>query len=317
MGMISKSVLTQFIRQQAKQLGFAQIGISKAEFMEPEAKNLEQWLTKGNHGKMDYMARYFDKRVDPTKLVPGAKSVISLLFNYFPKEEQKDEKAPKIARYAFGRDYHKVLKKKLKKLTRSVEEYLGTEINGRCFVDSAPVLERDWAKRSGLGWIGKNTLLIHPKMGSYFFLSEIISDLELDYDQSIRDHCGTCRKCIDACPTEAISDEGYILDGSKCISYLTIELKDRIPTEFADKMENWVFGCDICQEVCPWNRFSSIHMEDSFHPKPELINLSFREWHEITEDIFDKIFEGSAVKRTKFAGLKRNLDFLKSGNSLS
>lgn len=279
--------------------------------MDEEARRLEAWLRQGFHGKMSYMENHFDLRTDPTKLVPGAKSVIVLMHNYFPKEKQTDPAAPKLARYAYGEDYHFVLKRKLKDLLHFIRENIG-EVNGRCFVDSAPVLERDWAKRTGIGWTGKNTLLIHPKAGSYFFLAELILDLELAPDSPLRDHCGTCRRCIDACPTDAISPEGYLLDASKCISYLTIELRDAIPGEFQGKMENWAFGCDICQEVCPWNRFSKPHDEPAFEPHPELMAMSKRQWEEVTEEVFKQIFKKSAVKRTKFEGLKRNLQFLKN-----
>lgn len=299
---------TAFLKKKAKELGFLNTRVAKAEFMDEEAKRLEDWLNKGYHGEMGYMENHFDKRVDPTKLVPGAKSVITLSFNYYT-EQRQDPSAPKISTYAYGRDYHKVVRKRLKQLIQSISSEIG-EINGRCFVDSAPVLERDWAKRSGLGWVGKNTLLINPKQGSYFFLAELIIDLELEYDAPIKDHCGTCTKCIDACPTEAISPNGYIMDGSKCISYLTIELKSEIPDAFKGKMADYMYGCDICQQVCPWNRFSTPHNEAEFIPKPELLEMDQKEWKEITEDVFDKLFQGSAVKRTKFEGLKRNIDFL-------
>lgn len=301
---------TNLLRTEAKLLGFDFVGISKAEFMEEEARRVEDWLNQGFHGRMQYMENHFDKRVDPTKLVPGAKSVISLAYNYFPTESQEDPEAPKLARYAYGEDYHFVVKRKLKTLMENLQEKIGA-IEGRCFVDSAPVLERDWARRSGLGWVGKNTLLIHPKQGSYFFLAEIICDLELEVDTAIKDHCGTCRKCIEACPTDAIDQNGYVMDGSKCISYLTIELKDEIPEEFTGKMENWVFGCDICQEVCPWNRFAKPHQEEAFEPKAEKMKMNKKEWHEITEEVFQQLFRKTAVKRTKYEGLKRNLKFLK------
>jgi epoxyqueuosine reductase len=262
------------------------------------------------HGQMGYMANHFDKRVDPTKLVPGAKSVISLLYNYFPADDQPSREAPKISRYAYGEDYHRVIRAKLRNLVAELEEKLARPIDGRVFVDSAPVLERDWAKRAGVGWTGKNTLLINPKAGSYFFRAEIISDLELAPDQAIKDYCGTCTACIDACPTDAISPSGYLLDASKCISYLTIELREAIPNEFAGRMEGWAFGCDICQEVCPWNRFSKPHQEPAFHPHPDLPALSAREMTEMTEEVFRRVFRKSAVKRTKYVGLRRNIDFL-------
>lgn len=298
------------VKNLARELGFAQIGIARAERMEPEERRLEEWLNRGYHGTMRWMENHFDKRVDPTKLVPGAKSVISLLYNYFPADERPSETAPKIARYAYGEDYHRVIRAKLRDLVGRLEEELGAPIEGRVFVDSAPVLERDWAKRAGVGWTGKNTLLINPKLGSYYFLAEIISDLELEADAPIKDYCGTCTACIDACPTEAISPQGYLLNGSKCISYLTIELREAIPEEFAGRMEGWAFGCDICQEVCPWNRFSQPHTEPAFAPHPDLPEMSSHERREMTEEVFRRVFQKSAVKRTKYVGLRRNLDFL-------
>ncbi len=309
MNTTNKTLHTRLIKEEAYRLGFSFTGIAKAEYMEPEARRLEEWLNKGMHGKMHYMENYFDKRVDPAKLVEGARSVISLLYNYYTDEEQEDETAPKISKYAYGKDYHFVLKKKLKQLLNFIREEIG-QVNGRCFVDSAPVLERDWAKRSGNGWVGKNTMLIHPKAGSYFFLAELITDLPLDYDGPIKDYCGTCRKCIDACPTGAIAPDGYYMDGSKCISYFTIELKEEIPSSLQGKFENWMFGCDICQEVCPWNRFSKKHNEPEFDPPPSLLKMSKHEWEEITEEVFQKLFKNSPVKRTKFKGLKRNIAFL-------
>ena len=300
---------TDLIKQKAIDLGFLSIGVSKAEMMDAEAKRLESWLNANHHGQMGYMANHFDKRVDPTLLVPGAKSVISLAYNYYTDKIQVDPEAPKISKYAYGKDYHHVVKDKLKELVTYIQSNIG-DIEGRCFVDSAPVLERDWAKRSGLGWTGKHTLLLSKQKGSYFFLAEIISDLELDYDHPVSDHCGHCTRCIDACPTDAISPSGYILDATKCISYLTIELKDEIPTEFKEQMEGWMFGCDICQEVCPWNRFSTPHNEPQFEPKEELLEMPRRDWTELTQEVFSKIFSKSAIKRTKFKGLKRNIDFL-------
>lgn len=297
------------IRRKALDLGFTYMGVAKAEQMDEEARRLEEWLNQDYHGKMSYMANHFDKRIDPRKLVEGAKSVISLTYNYYNEAQQTDPEAPKISQYAYGKDYHFVIKSKLKTLLAYIREEVG-EVNGRCFVDSAPVLERDWAKRSGVGWVGKHTLLIHPKAGSYFFLAELILDLDLTTNDPIRDHCGTCTRCIDACPTEAISPEGYVMDGSKCISYLTIELKDAIPTEFEDKMEGWMFGCDICQQVCPWNRFAQPHDEPEFEPHPDLLDMKKQDWIEITEDVFRKVFKKSAVKRTKYSGLKRNIEFL-------
>jgi epoxyqueuosine reductase len=296
------------IKAEAQRLGFDFCGVSKAEFLEDEAPRLEQWLLQNMHGKMSYMQKYFDKRLDPCKLVPGAKSVISLLYNYYTPVQQNDT-APKISKYAYGEDYHFVVKEKLKELVHFINENIG-EIEGRIFVDSAPVLERAWAKKSGLGWIGKNTNLINPKQGSFFFIAEIISDLELSPDNSINDFCGTCSRCIDACPTEAII-QPYVVDGSKCISYFTIELKEEIPVSFKEKMNDWIFGCDVCQDVCPWNRFSKQHKEEKFFPSEELMNMHENEWMEITEDVFKKLFSKSPVQRTGFKGLKRNLEFIR------
>lgn len=301
---------SQWVRQTASGLGFLHCGIAQAQKMDEEAFRLEEWLNKNHHGTMSYMAGHFDKRIDPRVLVPGAKSVISLAYNYFNPDTQEDEEAPKISMYAYGRDYHKVVKKKLRQLFDAMKIQFG-DIQGRLFVDSAPVLERDWARRSGVGWVGKNTMVIHPKTGSYFFLAEIICDMELSCDEPLTDYCGTCTRCIDACPTEAISPQGYVLDGSKCISYLTIEYKQKLPADFRDKMENWMFGCDICQQVCPWNRFSTPHTENDFYPKKQLLSMTKEEWQDISEPLFDELFEGSAVKRTKYEGLKRNIEFLK------
>lgn len=300
---------TQLIKQKALELGFDEIGISKAEFLDEEAKHLENWLNQSMHGEMHYMANHFDKRLDPTLLVPNAKSIISLSYNYFTEKEQVDNNAPKISKYAYGRDYHKIVKKKLKQLMQFIQEIIG-EVNGRCFVDSAPVMERAWAKKSGLGWIGKNSLMLTKGKGSYFFLGEIILDLELEYDSPVKDYCGTCTKCIDACPTDAIY-EPYKVDGSKCISYFTIELKEAIPNEMKGKFENWAFGCDICQDVCPINARAKQHQESNFEPKSKLLEMTKTDWEEITEEVFDKVFEGTPVKRAKYKGLKRNIDFLK------
>ncbi len=300
---------TQLIRAEAQRLGFSFVGFAKAEYMSEEARRLEDWLRRGMHGQMQYMENHFDMRVDPTRLVPGAKSVVCLLYNYHTEAIQTDPEAPKISKYAYGRDYHFVIKNKLRELLHFIRAQIG-EVEGRCFVDSAPVLERDWARRAGTGWVGKNTLLIHPRAGSWFFIAELILDLELSYDDPMKDYCGTCTRCIDACPTEAISPQGYLVDGSKCISYLTIELREAIPDDFFGKMDNWMFGCDICQEVCPWNRFAEPHQEPAFEPHPELLTMSCREWEEITESVFQKVFKNSAVKRTKFAGLQRNIAFL-------
>ncbi|MDG1296894.1 MAG: tRNA epoxyqueuosine(34) reductase QueG [Saprospiraceae bacterium] len=307
--MTKKEQDTRFIKETAYALGFQMVGVSKAEFMEDEARKLEQWLNLNYHGEMGYMANHFDKRVNPSLLVPGAKSVISLIYNYFPEEKQHPD-APKLAKYAYGKDYHYVIKYKLKELMKMIQGELG-EVSGRVFVDSAPLLERDLAKRAGLGWIGKNTMLINPKKGSFFFLAEVVVDLDLEVDAPMKDFCGTCTRCIDACPTEAIAPEGYYMDGSKCISYLTIELKENIPPSFKGKMENWMFGCDICQDVCPWNRFSSPHTEPEFKPADGLLDMKHADWEELTEEVFQKVFKKSAVKRTKFSGIKRNLEFLK------
>jgi epoxyqueuosine reductase len=303
-----KSEYTAKIKSAADALGFLSCGISQADFLEDEAPRLEQWLNQGHHGSMSYMERHFDKRLDPRLLVPGAKSVVSLLLNYHTDKKQADPKAPKISSYAYGKDYHFVIKEKLKELMQIIHREIG-EVNGRVFVDSAPVMDKAWAAKSGLGWLGKNTNLISKKVGSFFFIAELIIDLELDYDTPVTDHCGSCTACIDACPTDALL-QPYQIDGSKCISYLTIELKENIPTEFKGQMDNWAFGCDICQTVCPWNRFATPHDEPAFEPQEELLNLTKSEWQEMTSVIFNKVFKNSAVKRTKFEGLKRNIKFL-------
>ena len=303
---------TNLIKTEAKRLGFLSCGISKAEFLENEAPRLEKWLNNNMHGEMQYMENHFDKRLDPTKLVEGSKSVISLLLNYYPAQEQKDKTAPKISKYAYGKDYHFVIKEKLKDLMDFIQEEIG-EVHGRAFVDSAPVLDKAWAARSGLGWIGKNSNLLTQQVGSFYFIAELIVDLELEYDSPVTDHCGSCTACLDACPTKAIV-EPYVVDGSKCISYFTIELKDNIPAGFKGKFDNWMFGCDICQDVCPWNRFSKPHREPLFDPHPELLEMTLKDWEEITEDVFRKVFKNSAVKRTKFSGLKRNINFLKTSS---
>lgn len=304
----NKEKYTNLIKTEAERLGFMSCGISKAEFLEEEAPRLEQWLKEDRHGQMGYMENHFDKRLDPTKLVTGSKSVISLLLNYFPKEAQGDT-SYKLSKYAYGTDYHIVIKDKLRHLLKFMEEEIG-EVEGRAFVDSAPVLDKAWAAKSGLGWIGKNSNLLSKQTGSYFFIAELIVDLELEYDTPVTDHCGSCTACIDACPTQAIVDP-YKVDGSKCISYFTIELKDQLPQDMKGKFEDWMFGCDICQDVCPWNRFSTPHEEPLFNPHPDLLSMSKKDWDEITEDVFKKIFKKSAVKRTKFSGLTRNIDFLK------
>ena len=299
---------SSIIKQEAKRLGFDFCGISKAEFLEEEAPRLESWLKNSMHGKMEYMENHFDKRLNPTLLVDDAKSVVSLLYNYYPELTQNTE-APKISKYAYGKDYHEVIKEKLKEFLNTLKEKIG-DVNGRAFVDSAPVLDKAWAKKSGLGWIGKNANLINKQQGSFFFIAELIIDIELEYDGPIQDYCGTCTKCIDACPTSAIV-EPFIVDGSKCISYLTIELKDAIPNEFKNKMDNWAFGCDVCQDVCPWNRFSTPHHETEFNNQTGLLNFTTDEWYDLTEETFNAIFKQSAVKRTKYKGLKRNLEFIK------
>ncbi len=295
-----------FIKRTALEQGFDMCGISWAGYMEHEASKLEQWLRENRHGEMSYMARHFRKRLDPSLLVEGARSVISLAYNYFPKKEIFGNGEYKIARYAYGNDYHRVIKKKLNHFINILREKIGN-INGRAFVDSAPVMERQWASRSGLGWTGKNTLLLNPKMGSYFFLAELIVDLELEPDTPISDYCGSCTRCIDACPTQALTP--YMIDARKCISYLTIELKERIPDEFRNKNENWIFGCDICQEVCPWNRFSKPHHEPEFEPGPELETMKKKDWEEMTEEVFQNIFRMSPLQRAKFEGIKRNVSF--------
>lgn len=299
------------IKQEAQRLGFSYAGISKAQFLDKEAKQLDAWLNKNMHGKMDYMANHFDKRTNPALLVPGAKSVVSLLFNYYTEKKQQDASAPKISMYAFGKDYHIVLKKKLKQLLSFIQTEIG-EVSGRVFVDSAPVLEKAWATKSGVGWMGKNANIINPKSGSFFFLAELILDLELEPDGPMKDYCGTCTACIDACPTDAIVNP-YVVDGSKCISYFTIELKDEaLPNEMKGRFENYAFGCDICQQVCPWNSFSTQHSEPEFNPSEQMLNMTKREWEEITNDVFNNIFINSPLKRTKHKGLQRNISFLKS-----
>ena len=304
-----KSRHTNLIKKEAKRLGFLSCGISKAEFLEDEAPRLENWLNKNMHGEMSYMANHFDKRLDPTLLVPDSKSVVSLLLNYFPEETQTNE-TYKISKYAFGEDYHFVIKDKLKQLLNFIKNEIG-EVHGRAFTDSAPVLDKSWAAKSGLGWIGKHSNLITKSNGSFYFIAELIIDLELDYDYAVTDHCGSCTACIDACPTQAIT-EPYVVDGSKCISYFTIELKNEIPSDMKGKFDDWMFGCDICQDVCPWNRFSKPHKEPLFNSSKELLTMSKKEWEEITEEVFQKTFEKSAVKRTKYSGLIRNINFLKS-----
>ena len=300
----------QIVKTQAKSLGFDFCGIAKAGFLEEEAPKLEAWLNNNYHGQMSYMANHFDKRLDPTKLVEDAKSVVSLIYNYFPgKRLPEAAEDLKIAKYAYGQDYHLVVKDRLKTLMENLRKEIG-EIGGRAFVDSAPVMERQWAQKSGLGWLGKNSLLLNREMGSFFFLAELIVDVEISPDPPmVKDYCGTCTRCIDACPTDAIVADG-VVDASKCISYLTIELKENIPVEFKEKMENWIFGCDICQDVCPWNRFSKPHREPLFEPSPDLANMGKREWQEITEEVFQQVFAKSPLKRSKWSGLRRNVGFV-------
>jgi epoxyqueuosine reductase len=297
------------IRTKAIELGFYSCTFSKAAFLEEEAPKLDEWLTNGYHGKMSYMENHYDKRLDPRLLVEGSKSVVTLLFNYYSDKKQSDLLAPKIAMYAYGEDYHVVVKDKLKELLQYISVEIG-EVHGRVFVDSAPVMDKAWAKRSGAGWIGKHTNLISKKAGSYFFIAELILDLELEPDGPVTDHCGSCTRCIDACPTEAIAAP-YVVDGSRCISYFTIELKEELlPTEFKGKLDNWMFGCDVCQQVCPWNRFSKPHYEPRFEPHEKLLEFTQNDWSDLTEELFSQLFKNSAVKRTKFEGLKRNIKFL-------
>lgn len=300
------------IKEKAKELGFMHCGISKAGFLEEDAPRLEKWLKSGFHGEMGYMENHFDKRLDPTKLVPGAKSVVSLTYNYFPEQQQREDSF-KISKYAYGNDYHFIIKDKLKVFFQWIHQEIG-EIDGRVFVDSAPVLERAWAAKSGIGWIGKNANLLTKQVGSFYFLSELIIDLELAPDGPTTDHCGKCTACIDACPTQAIESE-RVINGSKCISYATIELKNQIPSSFENHMEDWMFGCDICQDVCPWNRFSKPHQQPEFMANDAILNYSKKEWTELTQELFGEIFRKSPVKRTKYAGLMRNIEKLNQTNS--
>ena len=309
--MIRSSIIhhkTSIIKQEAQRLGFFSCGISKAEFLELEAPRLENWLNQNMQGQMSYMENYFDKRLNPTLLVDGAKSVISLLLNYYPAELQSQD-SYKISKYAYGQDYHHVIKEKLTELLHFIQTEIG-EVSGRAFVDSAPVLDKAWAAKSGLGWMGKNSNLITQKVGSFYFIAELIIDLELEYDSPTTDHCGSCTACLDACPTEAIVAP-YVVDGSKCISYFTIELKDNLPQEMKGKFDDWMFGCDVCQDVCPWNRFSKPHNEPLFQTTPEILSYSKSDWEEITKDTFQKVFKNSALKRTKYEGLLNNINFLK------
>ena len=307
--MKNKKHYTELIKNEAKRLGFISCGISRAEFLEDEAPRLEKWLKMKMNGEMKYMENYFEKRLDPRKLVDDAKSIISLTYNYYPEDLQNKE-APKISKYAYGMDYHYVIKEKLIFFLTFIKDKIG-DVHGRAFVDSAPILEKAWAAKSGIGWVGKNSNLITKKVGSFYFLAELIVDLDLDYDRIESDHCGECTACIDSCPTQAIT-QPYVVDGSKCISYFTIELKENIPKEFKGKFDDWVFGCDVCQDVCPWNKFSKSHKEPLFQSSSELMKMSRDEWNEITEETFNKIFKNSAVKRTGYKGLTRNLNFIKS-----
>ncbi len=304
----NKSKYTAFIKSEAQRLGFLACGISKSGFLEEEAPRLEKWLNQNQNGQMSYMENHFDKRLNPNLLVEDAKSVVSLLLNYYPSETQIED-TYKVSKYAYGQDYHFVIKEKLKELLHAIQENIG-EVSGRVFVDSAPVLDKAWAAKSGLGWLGKNSNLITKSIGSFYFIAELIIDLDLDYDNPTTDHCGSCTACLDACPTEAIVAP-YVVDGSKCISYFTIELKENIPSEMKGKFEDWAFGCDICQDVCPWNKFSKPHSEPLFNSSPELLSLTKKDWEEITEETFNIVFKNSAVKRTKWGGLKRNVEFLK------
>tara|TARA_Y100001937_G_scaffold124037_1_gene188034 strand:- start:1761 stop:2693 length:933 start_codon:yes stop_codon:yes gene_type:complete len=305
--MLDKCQLSEIIKAEALSVGFLSCGISKAEFLSEEATKLESWLKSSFNGEMSYMERNFDKRLDPRLLVPGCKSVISLLFNYYTEKKDKKDYEPKISSYAYGKDYHFVIKEKLKKLLSRIKNLVG-DVNGRVFVDSAPVMERAWAKKSGLGWIGKNTNLINKKAGSFFFIAELIVDLELEYDHPTTDHCGSCTACIDSCPTNALATP-YKMDATKCISYATIELKNNIPNSFKDNMKGWIFGCDICQDVCPWNKFSKNHNEPSFEDKKNISDMSKKQWEDLTKEVFDKVFKDSPIKRTGYSGIKRNINF--------
>lgn len=302
------STYSQMIKAEAQRLGFLACGISKAEFLEDEAPRLERWLRQGMHGEMGYMENHFDKRLDPRKLVPGAKSVVSLLLNYFPRERQQ-EGTYRVSKYAYGEDYHRVIKDKLHELLAFISAAIG-QVQGRAFVDSAPVLDKAWAARSGLGWVGKNSNLLTREVGSFYFIAELILDLELETDGPVTDHCGTCTACLDACPTQAIV-QPYVVDASRCISYFTIELRNQIPEGFKGLWDDWIFGCDVCMDVCPWNRFAKPHREPRFEARKELLEMSRGDWEELTEEVFAGLFSKSAVKRAKFEGLKRNVRFLK------
>ena len=308
MNSASTHKISFLIKQKAIELGFMSAGISKADFLAEEAPRLEKWLKENRNGEMKYMENYFDKRLDPRVLFDGCKSVVSVLLNYYPEQTQNDPEAPKISKYAYGEDYHFVIKRKLQELLDFIQQEVG-EVEGRIFVDSAPVMDKVWAKKSGLGWIGKNSNLISRGAGSFFFIGELLLDIDLDEDHEVADFCGTCTRCLDACPTGAII-QPYVVDGSKCISYFTIELKDAIPVAMKGQFDNNMFGCDICQDVCPWNSFSKPHQESTFVPHPDLLSMTKQQWKNISKETFDKLFKNSAVKRTKFNGLKRNIDFL-------
>ena len=301
-----KKNYSDFIKNKSIELGFISCGISKSGFLENEIGRFESWLKNNYHGKMSYMERNFDKRMDTTKLVSGSKSVISLLFNYYPSKEINNDSF-KISKYAYGKDYHFIIKDKLKSLLSSMRNEIG-EIDGRVFVDSAPIMEKAWAKKSGLGWVGKNTNLISKKTGSFFFIAEIIVDLELEYDGEVTDHCGSCTACLDACPTDALY-EPYKIDASKCISYFTIELKEQFPNDLKKDFNDWIFGCDICQDVCPWNKFSRPNEEPLLSPLKEINQYSKKDWLELTDEVFKVVFKGSPIERTKFNGLKRNIQY--------
>lgn len=302
-----------WIKNEAQKLGFEQCGIAEAGFLEEEAPLLEKWLSQNKQGKMSYMENYFDKRLDPRKLVPGARSVVSLTYNYFPPREQPEDAHYKVSRYAYGRDYHKVLKKKLKQLFDFIKKEIG-DVQGRIFVDSAPVMDKAWAKKSGTGWMGKHSNMISKKHGSWFFIAELIIDLKLTPDQPVNDYCGNCTKCIDACPTDAITP--YEVDASKCISYFTIELKDKsLPESMKGKFENWIFGCDICQQVCPWNKFATPHNEPDFGPRDDILNMKKDDWEEMTREVFEENFQGSPLKRAGYEGIKRNINFVKNSDA--